>query len=200
MGNAETVTRPKRAYHRRAAPKRTDADSRGVGVGHAAGPATNAEPAREQRRDTPEHVTRSSRFDLQASQFSIPEHCKKPGWDYEYKAITVLGQPVSGSDLALYHRQGWRAEKAKDWPDLCPPGYQGETVDEGGQRLYGRPMSLSVEAKSEDHKAAEQQRMDRLRAAAGGDIKGGGGLRDIKGVVPQTLQIEVEGEVGTYKK
>jgi hypothetical protein len=193
-----TVSRKtKRSYIRRAAPERTKQDAAAIGVASHPGDATRAEVEREERYDLPERLTRISRYDTANQPLMLPDHRRKPGWDYEFKTISVLGQPVDGSDFAFWHQQGWRPEQPKDWPELCPPGYSGATVDQRGQRLFGRPKRLSQEAAAEDYQAAKQQEIDRMRAAQEGRPTGGGAA-DVRGIVVKPLQFEIEGEAGTY--
>lgn len=180
------------------APRRTADDARDQGMGSRLGDSQRSDGPRDNMgsRDAEEVLTRQSRFDVQGREFDIPEEYKKPGWDYEWKAVSVLGQGVSGGDFAHWHRQGWRAENPLDWPTLVPPGYKGETVDDRGQRLFGRPMTLSMEAKQEDHQAATQQQYDRMKAASEG-AAGREAIDGIRGIIPRRLGVEVYAETGS---
>lgn len=195
---AQAAPTGKRAYHRRVADPRSAADAAATGGTGPQGPVEPAAPVREsmERIDAP--LTRVSRFDLDNEMFAIPAEYKKPGWDYEYKAVSVLNEPVSGSEQALWHRQGWRREKAKDWPTLVPPDWTHDYVEQGGQILFGRPAHLTQEARQEDYSAAKKQEEDRIRAAATGKQSGGAG--EVRGVVVKPLGVELMGEAGTYRK
>lgn len=184
----------------RSTPARTAADVQHAGAAGLKSEGDRAADIREPLGDAaPEEITRVSRTSVASDVFWIPVGRKKLGWDYEYKAIRVLGQPVDGSEESLWYQQGWRPEKARDWPELCPPGFVGESVERGGQRLYGRPAHLTAEAKAEDYAAAEQQKMDRVRAAADGRASGGA-IADVKGVNVKPLGLEIQGEAGTYSR
>lgn len=177
--------------------QRTAADAGHVGVGANPGPAERAEAARE--GSIPETVTRVRREHRQIGSFELPKHRKKPGWDYEYKTIRVQREPVDPSEIQDIRLGGWRAEKSCDWPELVEPGTSPDApIERLGQRLYGRPMSLTIEAKEEDYHAALSQQRDRTQAAASGRsaIRGEGGLSGTRGV--QTVEFEPVIEQGKW--
>lgn len=192
---AREVT-PRVSIDREAAP-RTEHDAGHVGIGANPGPAERAQPARE--ASIPEPVTRVRREHRQIGSFELPKHLKKPGWDYEYKTIRVQREPVDPSEIQDIRMGGWRPEKACDWPDLVEPGTAPDApIERLGQRLYGRPMSLTLEAKEEDYQAAISQQRDRTNAAASGRsaIRGEGGLSGTRGV--KTVEFEPTIEQGKW--
>ena len=169
-----------------------------VGVGFDPAPAGRAAPMRDEY--TAEAVTRVRREDRQANSFDLPSHRKKRGWDYEWKTCRVLNQPVDASDFQEIRRAGWRPEKAGDWPELSEPGMAADApVEMRGQRLYGRPMHLTQEARQEDMEYAVRQQRDRTQAAATGKsaIRGGeGGMTNDRGVRSVPMEISIEGLAG----
>lgn len=145
------------------------------------------------------------RRDERTNAMEIPSHLKKRGWDYQFMSITVLGQPVDRSQIRDYMDNGaWRPCKAgefRDWgvtddlPDDAP-------IEIMGCRLYQRPMSYTVQARQEDFNAAEQQRRDKVLAAAAGRSTGQNdpGMLHNRAVhtVPLDIQIEeAQGRLGS---
>lgn len=196
------VGRPRKepdAAPRDAAPRTSSA---GIGVatgGSVFADQDRAAPIRESTSEAPERITRVSRSQRTEGMLQVPQHMKKPGWDYQYWETTILNQPVDGSRMAEIHAGGWRPVPSREMPLLLPPGYTGEYIESYGQRLYMRPLRLSQEARDEDYQAAEQQKRDRVQGALEGRVSGGEGVRDIKGVIPVNLGLQVEGEVGTQE-
>ena len=73
------------------------------------------------------------------------------------------------SELQDAREAGWRPERASDWPTLVDPDASPDSaVERGGQRLYGRPIHLTMEARQEDFNVAQEQQNDRMNAAAAG--------------------------------
>jgi hypothetical protein len=164
----------------------------------AASTGTDEDRAQPARRDHDEEViTRKTRGERTVDGFNIPANCRKKGWDYQWWAISVMGQAVDGGMMAEIHDGGWRPVKSVDMPQMVPPGLQSEHVERQGQRLYMRPMSLSHQAKDEDYRAAEQQKRDRIEGALGGRPVGGGGVSDVRGVRPLVETFSIEEEVGS---
>jgi len=187
----------RRAPNKRTAPKRTARDAATQGRAAVDHGDERAAPTREQEPE--ERLTRVSREARQTGTFDIPHRHRKPGRDYEWKVITVYAEPVDSSVITEAHEGGWRPERSGDWPGLMPPGTPATaTIDRLGQRLYGRPMTLTMEARDEDYRAAEQQKRDRIQGALSGRPSGVEGLSDIKGIRPVGQSIVVEGEVGVH--
>jgi hypothetical protein len=142
--------------------------------------------------DAPDRLTRRSRVNRGSDDFDVPEDCKKPGWDYEWKSLTVMGQPVDGADMAKIYGQGWRPVAASEMPDLVPPGWDKKTIERYGQILMTRPMHLTQAARREDRQIADEQLADKLRgavASAGGKIG-----------TPRLETMEITGHVGVAKQ
>ena len=182
----------------RTATQRTAADAANVGVAVAGEPG-NALPSREPE---PEVLTRVSRRQRSTGTFDLPARFKKPGWDYKWETISVYNMPAETSAITDTYEAAWRPELARNWPTLVLPD-TGATapVIRGGQQLFGRPMSFTIQAKEEDYAAAKEQEAVRLQASRGGsDIRDGASLGDIPGVrVAETVTaLDVQGEFGTY--
>jgi hypothetical protein len=170
-----------------------------------------AEPAREEtlgieidsrrlERDF-SHLTRRSRFDRDVDGIYFPERLKKRGWDYQFVTVRVMNQDqgrVDESELRSWEDQGWRPCLAGDYPDLAARGApKDQPIEMRGSRAYERPKHLSEEAKEEDRIYAEEQRIDRTRAAATGGL-GDGIPRDRRGLVSVPEGVRVEG--GMWQK
>ena len=141
-------------------------------------PAERSDPIREERHaevaDEPLPLPPRRSRDDRSGMLEIPEHLKKPGWDYQYMTIRVLNEPVDNARLRDFTDNGqWRPAKAKDFPSLVDPGTPPNApIEIEGQRLYERPMSYTLQARQEDYIAAEEQRRDKLAAAAAGRSTG----------------------------
>jgi hypothetical protein len=145
-------------------------------------------------------ITRMSLADRQITTFDLPRHRRKPGWDYKWEVITVMGVKVDRSVLRDSHRAGWRPEKARDWPELAEGSQPDDAIEEGGQMLMGRPIHLSNEAQVEGYNRAKQQEKDRMLAAAGGHVAGGQeGLANIRGVEVRNPSLQVELAIGSAR-
>lgn len=94
--------------------------------------------------------------------FAIDPNLIPPGWEYQWCAVTVVGNSEILLDQNLmYAENGWRAVPADRYPGkFMPVGYKGSIV-RGGQLLMERPKSLCDEARAEDVNAARQLISDR---------------------------------------
>lgn len=186
-----------RAIAERKAEPRTAADVK------SPPPATaeRAAPAREDLSRVPEEqLTRRRRHERDTGSLEVPAHRKKPGWDYQYITIRVLGEPVDGARIRDYREGGWRPVLAKDMPELVEPNTSPDSpVESEGQRLYTRPMNLTNEAKQEDLDYAMQQQRDRTLAAASGQsaVRGEEGIPNRRGIVRRPVDIQIEGLAGS---
>ena len=179
----------------RGRPKRNRLDVRGTTA-----TAAGADQPRMVREEVGiEQVTRKSRGERTLDLMDIPQRCKKPGIDYQYIVITVLGQPVERADLATWSNDGgWRPVLAKDMPGLLAAGDTSQYIEQRGQRLMFRPMHLTAQARQEDYNEAERVRLDRIEGARSGRSNHGDGLDNVRGVVPVGLRFDIEQEVGAY--
>lgn len=198
-----TVPVRRRIVKRRAAAPRTAAAAAAAGVASAP-PSPEEAPRSLRRPDEEEQVTRISRGERAERGINLPRHRMRQGRSYQFWPITVQGQPAGdlspSYSASTIFEGGWRPEKAKDWiPELCMPGTDPNgPVMQNGQQLFSRPQALTDEAIREDYSIAERQKLDRIRAAQDGKGSGGeSGLRDVRGVVPVNLGLEIEGEAGS---
>lgn len=160
-----------------------------------------AEPAREEtmgfdvqdRGDARAmELTRKSRTERDVDGISFPERLKKPGWDYQGMAVRIMNADntrIDEAELIQWEDQGWRPCKVRDYPALAARGANpDDAIEMRGIRFYHRPKHLSLEAQEEDRVFAEEQRMDRTRAAMIGDSIPG----DRRGLVrvPEGARVE----------
>ena len=106
-----------------------------------------------------------------------------PNLDYEWKVLTVLGDPALADSPQAIRDGGWVAERASDWPSLAEPtAGPNDPVIRGGQALYARRKQLTMQARAEDDRRAHQQRRDRQAALVEGaaDIAGIPGVSNAK--------------------
>lgn len=94
--------------------------------------------------------------------FDIPKHLIPEGWEYQWCAVTVVGDSEVLLDQNLmFAENGWRAVPSDRYPGrFMPVGHKGSIV-RGGQMLMERPKSLSDEARDDDVRAAKQLISDR---------------------------------------
>lgn len=204
--------REKAAAKRRDAPPRT-AESRTVKDTPAMAAAPSPIPSSRMPRDSgsfsPEYdgpTDRVSRVDRDTNQFELPAalrtKMRNAGWDGTYKVVRILNQPVDGTELLVAANAGWRPAKAKDFPELVPPGTPPEDpVDRFGQRLYIRPAHMTRAAQIEDERFANAQMQSRITASKEGrSVRSDEeSLADMGRVVrPVHIALEVEGESGTH--
>ena len=139
--------------------------------------------------------TRRSRLERDVDGVSFPERMKKPGWDYQLVPIRIMNADprFDEAELIMWEDQGWEKCTAGDYPGLMPKNVPPDTaIEMRGLRAYHRPMHLTLEAKEEDYRYAEEQRRDRTRAAATGG--GGDGIPgDRRGLVRVPEGVRVEG-------
>lgn len=158
-----------------------------------------AQRASAVRDNGPEVLTRVRRDERDSGWADLPNHRKKPGWDYQWVTIRVYNEPVDAGDMLVTRNAGWRAERAVDWPELCEPGTPDDAaIERRGQRLYARPQRLTDEARQEDLNAAYQQQRDKTMAAASGKsaVRGEEGIPTGRAVVSVPMEITVEGLAG----
>lgn len=143
-------------------------------------------------------LVRRSRHDRQTGALDVPARYKKVGQDYQWFVIAIWNEPTDSADLADARNQHWMPVHPREMPDILGPGYNKDTIDIRGQRLFTRPMYLSQEAKAEDYQWAEAQRLARSENALKGRSSQGDGLADVRGIRVVEQRLEVEHELGTY--
>lgn len=174
------------------------AQAEAAAEGHEKQDGAAAAPQRTSRanpRDSAEFLDEEGkplrrRVDRSQSAFDFPDRLKKKGWDYQWWPIRVMGEPMDPSSLVEIREGGWRPVSAKDMRELVPPGWDKPHVERGGQVLYMRPMHLTMEARAEDLKIAEDQRYDKLKGALAGP-------QELAKIAPRHVEkIEITGHVG----
>lgn len=88
------------------------------------------------------------------------------GWSYEWKMNTVMGaeQPAYQVQLA---QAGWDPVPASRHLELMPIGWNGNTIDRNGMRLYERPEVITRESRERDASLANKQLRDKEQQLAG---------------------------------
>jgi hypothetical protein len=165
-----------------------------AGVGSTEATQKGAEPARYEAEGS---ITRMSLEERQVTSFDLPRHRMKPGWDYKWEPLSVMGQRVDRAVIRDAYKAGWRPERAADWPELMVGAFEkfgaDDTVEEGGQMLMGRPIHLSQEAQLETYNKARMQERDRMQSAATGQAMGGHeGLANVRGIEVRNPSLSVE--------
>lgn len=155
-------------------------------------PPMHAAPRLTAEDDAP--LRRRTRSERQESRFGVPQHLKTPGWDYQFWVTHVLGQPASRSEMTDIYQGGWRPVRTAEMPEMMPPGDPSEFVEEGGQRLFKRPMTFTKEAQAEERSAALETTSERVKAAS----RGANGDMDINGVRAVPLGMDMQAEAGSY--
>lgn len=79
-----------------------------------------------------------------------------PGWTYEWKRKSVLGQEDPAYQISLA-RKGWEPVPAERLPHMMPTGNKHTTIERDGQILMERPLELSEEARNIERKRARDQ-------------------------------------------
>lgn len=77
-----------------------------------------------------------------------------PGWDYEWKAKTVAGQP-NEQHLREMKYGGWEPVPASRHPDMMPKGRY-ETIEREGLILMERPLEVTQEARRKEFRNARE--------------------------------------------
>jgi len=122
-------------------------------------PRTASEDSRARAAARAEQLRKhwgSDDYDLPQGKFDFDPRIVPDGWSYQWKRFTVLGQedPAYQTRLA---QGGWQPVPASRHPELMPQGYEGETIDRDGQRLFERPLEITLAAERRDQKAARDQ-------------------------------------------
>lgn len=93
--------------------------------------------------------------------FNIPSDMIEPGWEFQWIALSVVGntEVVMDQNLMMLEN-GWRPVAASRFPGrFMPEGHTGHIV-RGGQGLYERPKVLCDQARREDVRNAKQLMTD----------------------------------------
>jgi hypothetical protein len=95
--------------------------------------------------------------------FEVPAAFKEPGWDYQWNVLTVYNSDeLTAESIHQNNANGWRAVKAEGkWATLVPASKKGAAIIRKGQILQERPLELSVEARAQEIRKANQLVSDR---------------------------------------
>jgi hypothetical protein len=97
--------------------------------------------------------------------FELRPESKRKGWDYQWVTVSVLNQPVDQGTFVTVKDAGWRPVSPEEMPEEVPPGWQGKTIERGGQVLMKRPEYLSNQARKEQKEAADKALHDKYAQA-----------------------------------
>ena len=89
-------------------------------------------------------------------EFFIDPRDIPPGWSYEWKRKTVLGQEDPAYMVSLA-RKGWEPVPAVRHPHMMPEGYASAAIERKGLILMERPLELTEEQRELDRRAAINQ-------------------------------------------
>jgi hypothetical protein len=89
--------------------------------------------------------------DFYVNQSMIP-----PGWTYEWKRKTIMGQEDPAYQVQLA-RMGWEPVPASRHPSYMPEGSRSATIERKGMILMERPSELSEEARHIESRRAKNQ-------------------------------------------
>lgn len=94
--------------------------------------------------------------------FHIPPELIPEGWEYQWCAVTIVGNSEILMDQNLMMAEnGWRPVPSDRYPGrFMPEGHKGN-ITRGGQLLMERPAQLCEEARAEDVRNAKQLISDR---------------------------------------
>jgi hypothetical protein len=79
-----------------------------------------------------------------------------PGWSYEWKTETVLGQEDPAYQVQLA-RMGWEPVPAQRHPEMMPTNSKDVNIRRKGQVLMMRPQVITDEARSIERRRARDQ-------------------------------------------
>lgn len=91
-----------------------------------------------------------------ADEFFIAADNIPPGWDYEWKRETVMGQEDPAYQVAIAHA-GWEPVPASRHPEMMPKGWSQETIKRKGLILCERPKEISDAARQRELRNARNQ-------------------------------------------
>lgn len=95
-------------------------------------------------------------------QFAIPRHLPPPDWSWEWKEESVLGEVRQG-ESAKQAQVGWEPVMYESYPGVFAPEFDERgaavkgPVRRGGLMLKERPMVLTVEARMDEKRKADEK-------------------------------------------
>ena len=117
-------------------------------------PMREEDPRTRAERRAAEIMGNIGTLDQGSDNFATPE--PPPGWSYEWKMKSVLGQedPTYQTQLA---RTGWEAVPSNRHPDMMPIGEKYAIIERKGMVLMERPLAITEEVKRLDLRNARDQ-------------------------------------------
>lgn len=95
-------------------------------------------------------------------EFAIPPHLPPPGWSWEWKEDTILGEVRSGM-AAKQAQNGWESVMYESYPGIFAPQYDDQgretkgPVRRGGLKLMERSIILTGEAMADEKRKADER-------------------------------------------
>lgn len=93
-------------------------------------------------------------MDEGTDEFAAPS--APPGWTYEWKRKTVMGQEDPAHMVELV-RMGWEPVPASRHPEMMPGNWSANTIERKGMLLMERPTELVDEARQIERRRAMGQ-------------------------------------------
>lgn len=125
-----------------------------------AAPQEESPQEADPQETTTERLTRVSR---RQDKFFIDPRRIPDGWSYEWKRVSVYGQPDPDHMLNLKANH-WRSVPLSRHPEMAPglPGLEDKgpfagCICKDGQMLMERPLYLTLDAQNEDYEIAIDQ-------------------------------------------
>ena len=123
--------------------------------------------AEQRMRELEAHWNADLPADMDTSdKFYFDRRLVPDGWDYQWWPFEVLGKGGSAFWTNV-ESGGWTSVPLTRHPDMMPEGWNGNTIERGGQRLMERPMVITERVKARDYQKARQQVGDKEAQLAG---------------------------------
>jgi hypothetical protein len=132
-------------------------------------PAIEREPMREAAPSFEDHFARAAArmeqlrgvhgneiLDTGTDEFYIDSSDIPPGWDYQWKRVSLLGKEDPAYQVQLA-RGGWWPVPTKRHPHFMPLDTDSPTITRKGMMLMERPMELTREAQRIERDRARNQ-------------------------------------------
>ena len=108
-----------------------------------------------------------------SDDYRLDEGTVPPGWDYEWKNLTVTGMDMSSYQSQM-RRTGWEAVPANRHPHMMAPGHKGAYIERKGMILMERPLEVTEAVRAADLRRARVQvraKEEQLTAAPQGQFE-----------------------------
>ncbi len=111
-------------------------------------------------------------LDATTDDFYIDPAVIPPGWSYEWKRKTILGEEDPAYQVQLAHT-GWEPVPASRHPTFMPSNSHHTTIERKGMILMERPAEITEEIRNYERKKARSQVMtkeEQLNSAPDGQF------------------------------